>query len=150
MNVKEMPVPMESAETSMVVRWALYHEQMWPELAMLYHIPNEGKRSMRTGAQMKREGMKSGVPDLHLAWPMGKFHGLYIEMKRRAGETPTQNQADWLENLHNAGYCVCWCRGADEAVQALVNYLKKGEIEYSPTKGRAGQFHAKEAQGTWA
>ena len=150
MNVNEMPVPMESAETSMVVRWALYHEQMWPELAMLYHIPNEGKRTVRTGAQMKREGMKSGVPDLHLAWPMGKFHGLYIEMKRRAGETPTQNQADWLENLHNAGYCVCWCRGADEAVQALVNYLKKGEIEYSPTKGRAGQFHAKEAQGTWA
>ena len=150
MNVNEMPVPMESAETSMVVRWALYHEPIWPELAMLYHIPNEGKRSVRTGAQMKREGMKSGVPDLHLAWPMGKFHGLYIEMKRRAGETPTQNQADWLENLHNAGYCVCWCRGADEAVQALVNYLKKGEIEYSPTKGRAGQFHAKEAQGTWA
>lgn len=150
MNMNEIPVPMESAETSMVVRWAQYHEQMWPELAMLYHIPNEGKRSMRAGAQLKREGLKKGVPDLHLAWPMGKYHGLYIEMKRRAGETPGAEQADWLENLNAAGYCVCWARGADEAVQALHTYLTQGHVEYSPTKGRAGQFHAREAQGTWA
>lgn len=149
MNENRMPAPLESAETAMVVRWAQWHEQKWPELALMYHIPNEGKRSLRTGAQMKSEGMKSGVPDLHLAWPSGKYHGLYIEMKRRDGSCPTAEQADWLENLDKAGYCVCWCKGADEAVQALVGYLKTGAIEYSPLRGRAGQYHAKEADKTW-
>ena len=144
MNENRMPVPLESAETAMVVRWAQWHEQKWPELELLYHIPNEGKRSVVTGAHMKMQGMKSGVPDLHLPVPRGTSHGLYVEMKRRKGETPTQDQADWLEKLDKQGYCVCWARGWEEAAQAIKEYLMHGKVTYNPTRGRAGQYHARE------
>lgn len=54
-----------------------------PELQLLYHVPNEGKRTWRTGARLKSEGLKPGVPDLCLPVARGKYHGLYVELKRR-------------------------------------------------------------------
>jgi hypothetical protein len=32
---------------------------------------------------LRREGMRTGVPDLVQPVAIGKFHGLYLEMKRR-------------------------------------------------------------------
>lgn len=54
----------EAAEQIEVFRWARQWEAYAPELALLHHIPNEGKQE--NGALLKAMGLKRGVPDIFL------------------------------------------------------------------------------------
>lgn len=138
----EKPIPSEEAEQAALMRWTVAMLGKYPELNLLYHIPNGGLRSKATAGKLKAVGQKSGVPDLHLPVPMGKYHSLYIELKRQKGGTPTQEQEGWMIALNRRGHCVCWCRGWEAAAAVLEAYLERGEITYHPTKGRAGKYHA--------
>ena len=71
----------EDLEQAALISWAEAYERIYPELALLYHIPNGGKRDRIVAAKLKAQGVKPGVPDLCLPVPRGKYHGLYIEMK---------------------------------------------------------------------
>lgn len=117
------PVPLESNEQQTLVAWAKRHEEEWPELRMLYHIPNEGKRSRKNGARMKAEGLKSGVPDICLPVARGGHHGLYIELKRRKDSKVTEEQLEWIADLVAQGYVAAVCRGCDEAISLITRYL---------------------------
>ncbi len=121
------PVPLESNEQQTLFEWAKRMEGRWPELRMLYHIPNEGKRRQRTGARMKAEGMKSGVPDICLPVARGEHHGLYIELKRRRNSKVTKEQLDWIADLVAQGYVAAVCRGCDEAISLITRYLSGKE-----------------------
>lgn len=118
-----VPPPTESAEQQMVFRWAEWAAGCWPELRWLYHIPNEGQRNSATGARMRAEGLKCGVPDICLPIPRGGFCGLYIELKRTKGGKTTGAQEEWLEGLAQAGHYTALCKGADEAIAVLQKYL---------------------------
>lgn len=137
-------VPREDAEQAALIAWANAQSGAYPALELLYHVPNEGNRGVIGGVKMANLGLKKGVPDLCLPVPSGDYHGMYVELKRRKGATPTQDQADWLKKLDGQGYCVCWCRGWEAAAKVIMDYLKFGGIAYSPTKGRGGEFHAGE------
>lgn len=115
----------ESAEQETVIRWAEYAEGKYPELKLLYHIPNGGSRNVKEAANLKRQGVKAGVPDLCLPATKGKYAGLYIEMKA-GNNKPTQKQLEWLEMLKRQGYAAVVCRGADEAIKTIESYLKLG------------------------
>lgn len=117
------PVPTESNEQQTLFEWANRHQGRWPELKMLYHIPNEGKRSQRTGARLKAEGLKSGVPDICLPVARGGHHGLYIELKRRKNSKVTKEQLEWIADLVAQGYVAAVCRGCDEAISLITRYL---------------------------
>lgn len=117
-------VPTESEEQQALFQWADTLCFRYPELALLYHIPNEGKRSKSTGARMKKEGMKSGVPDIHLPVARGKFHSLYIELKRRKGSTVTKEQKTWRQLLGKYGNAAYICCGWEEAAKVIEAYLK--------------------------
>ena len=117
------PVPLESNEQQTLVAWAKRHEEEWPELRLLYHIPNEGKRKRITGARMKAEGLKSGVPDICLPVARGGHHGLYIELKRRKDSKVTKEQLEWIADLVAQGYVAAVCRGCDEAISLITRYL---------------------------
>ena len=93
----------EENEQIALFRWAEYAEQQYPELALMYHIPNEGKRSAISGARLKAAGLKAGVPDVCLPVAHGGFIGLYIEMKVKTNK-PTENQKKWLLALRSAGH----------------------------------------------
>ena len=117
------PIPTESAEQQLLFQWARMQSGKYPELTLLYHIPNEGKRSHKTGARMKAEGLKSGVPDICLPVARGGHHGLYIELKRVKNSRVTEEQMRWLEDLARQGYVAAVCRGADEAIELITRYL---------------------------
>lgn len=120
----KMDVPSESVEQQWLFNWARLSRGKYPELNLMYHIPNGGKRSgVREGAKLKREGVKAGVPDIHLPVARKGFHGLYIELKRRKGGSVKATQKKWLEDLKEQGYYACICRGADEAMKVIENYL---------------------------
>ena len=79
--MKQMQPLTESQLQIQIFEWAQLMTGKYPELYLLYHIPNEGKRSIYYGAKLKREGLKSGVPDICLPIPKGQYCGLYIELK---------------------------------------------------------------------
>lgn len=112
----------ESVTQICLFRWAGYMQGQYPELKLMYHIPNEGKRSRSTGARMKREGLKPGVPDICLPVPRGGFHGLYVEMKVGRNKT-TDNQDFWLEALEKQGYSTAVCYGWEAASKVILKYL---------------------------
>lgn len=113
----------EENEQSLLFRWADFAQYQYPELKLLYHVPNEGKRSKATGARLKQLGLKSGVPDVCLPTAHGGYIGLYIEMKVKPNK-PTENQKEWLRDLRGAGHFTAVCYNFEEAKELIEQYLK--------------------------
>lgn len=118
------PVPTEAQEQSQLFQWAEASAPLFPELALLHHIPNGGFRSKKTAALLKAQGVKAGVPDLCLPVARNGYHGLYIELKRRKGGVKSEAQKGWLDALNAQGYLAVTCPGAVYAMEAIIQYLK--------------------------
>lgn len=116
-------IPTEEEEQCFVISWAEVNEYRYPELKLLYHVPNEGKRSGREGAKMKRMGLRKGVSDLCLPVARGIYHGLYIELKALDGRI-TKEQNEFLAAVREQGYCSYACYGGESAVKAIEQYLR--------------------------
>lgn len=114
----------EDNEQIMLFDWAQAQSGKYPELGLLHHIPNSGKRDAREAARFKRMGVKAGVPDICFPLPRGRYHGLYIEMKSPKGKV-SENQKRWLERLSELGYAVRVCYSFDEAKDVVLNYVKE-------------------------
>ncbi len=106
-----------------LMRWAVCAKGEWPELDLLHHIPNGGKRSPREAARFRRMGVKPGIPDLFLPAARPPYHGLYIELKAPDGRA-TQLQRDTLAKLAARGYAAVVCFGWSEARRTIITYLK--------------------------
>lgn len=120
---RRVPVLSESLEQQSLIKWATLKERQHPELANLYANANGGARNKITGARLKKEGVKAGIPDLTFAWPSPQgHHGLYIEMKRTVGGRVSPEQREWIARLQQAGYCVVVAHGWLEAVEMLTAY----------------------------
>ncbi len=123
MKTKSYYIPQnEDLEQAALISWAELYESVYPELALLYHIPNGGKRDRAVAAKLKAQGVKPGVPDLCLPVPRGKYHGLYIEMKDGKNKT-TDDQDKWLAALSAQGYAVKVCYGCAAARKSIEKYL---------------------------
>ena len=115
--IKSKPKSESSEQTTLVARVRNFH----PDLVFM-SIPNGGKRDLRVAAQMKREGVLAGAPDLFLAEPRKQWHGLFIEMKRIGGKT-SKEQGELIVRLRQKGYAVVVAEGADEAYKELLRYV---------------------------
>lgn len=98
--------------------------------AVLFAIPNGGRRDAREAAHMKRTGVLAGVPDLCLAVSRNHYAGMFIEMK--AGKnTETDRQVDVRKKLTAAGYRCVVCRSFDEFRSEVEGYME-GMIPQGP------------------
>ncbi len=124
-NVTQLPKKLQASESEEQIalfQWATLYAKKFPELELLYHIPNGGKRHKSTAVRLKAEGVKAGVPDICLPVPKGNYHGLYIELK--AGKnTTTDNQNRWLQVLKANGYDTAVCYGWETASRVILKYL---------------------------
>ncbi len=121
----------ETEEQLALFEWANMMAGIHPELRLMYHVPNEGKRSKAAAGILKAMGLKPGVPDICLPVPRGRFHGLYVELKRVEGGKATKEQLWWLEQLDWQGYAVTICRGWKQASQNILAYLNiKGDADH--------------------
>lgn len=84
-SVPSVPAPTEAEEQTELFAWAELLRGRFPELRLLYHVPNGGSRNRIEAARLQAQGVKAGVPDLCLPVARGKYHGLYIELKRTRG-----------------------------------------------------------------
>ena len=92
------------------------------EYELIFHIPNEGKRTKKNGARLKREGLKKGIPDLFLPVAKMGYNGLFIEMKKSGGKT-TVEQRWWMEKLRKQGYLVEVCDSSVKAIDLIKKYI---------------------------
>ncbi len=113
----------ELTEQQAVMEWAELQKGKYPELNLLYHIANEGKRSVVNGANLKRAGLKKGVPDLCLPCAKGGYHALYIEMKKDRKSRVSAEQKEWIAKLKAAGNAAEVCYSFEEATDTLKTYL---------------------------
>lgn len=104
--------------------WALACHGFGLHENTLFAIPNGGQRNAITGMNLKREGVRAGVPDLFLAWANRQYGGLFIEMKKTKGGRVSDAQQQYLELLEESGYKVAVCHGWLEAKASIEAYLE--------------------------
>jgi len=131
-------IPSEHAEQAALIAWADMAQGHRPLLGMLYAIPNGGRRSLSVAVALKKEGLKPGVPDLHLPVARCGHHGLYIEMKAQDGRLSTV-QKRWRDMLISQGYGVAVAKSFEEAKQILEDYLDdKWELHNEQFEQKSG------------
>lgn len=103
-------------------QWAAYNTVKYPELKLMFAVPNGGARNIVVARKLKAEGVKRGVPDIFLPVPRGTHAGLFIELK--AGKNkPTLEQKEWAQGLMSMGYHVVLCYSWEEAVERIKTYF---------------------------
>lgn len=120
-----------------VVTWATLARAEFPELALLFAIPNGGHRNVIVAKKLKAEGVKAGVPDLFLPVARGGYHGLFIEMK--AGKNrPSQEQLELMNRLVLESYRCAVCYSSADAESILRHYLR---LPCTAVTSRGGMDH---------
>lgn len=118
-----MKINRETLEQIAVMDWCRWQQNKYPELELIFHIVNEGKRSKMMGLELQKMGMKKGIPDICLPVSNGKYHGLWIELKVDKTKRLSKEQKEWLEKLNKNGYKAVRCDGAEEAIEVIKKYL---------------------------
>lgn len=90
---------------------------------MIFAVANGGSRHKLEAINLKRQGVLAGVPDIFVDVPVGKYHGLRIEMKVGKNK-PTDKQKEMIERYNKMGYKAAVCYGAAAAIETLEDYLK--------------------------
>lgn len=123
----------QSAFMLALLRWS-------PEVhAHTFAVPNGAALAERgkspqarlTGAirmnRLKAEGLKTGVPDVFVAWPQpgGMYAGLFIEFKVADKGVIGPDQKTWRERLQSRGYAVRTVFSWKEAINATCSYFGK-------------------------
>ncbi len=126
----------ESAHQKAMFQWvACSGAKRYPDMIRAYAVPNGSKligsgtaRGRSEGAKMKAEGLRAGVPDVHVPVACIKpqhcdgYHSLYIELKRPGREKDkdggrSDEQVEWHRALIGLGHAVVtaygWMPGAD-------------------------------------
>ena len=86
-------------------------------------VPNGGKRSKTESARFKKEGVKSGIPDLTIVHD-GMYYGL--EVKKPKTLTPkgrlSKNQKEMIEKIESAGGDVKVVYSVQDVIEALIDW----------------------------
>lgn len=93
-----------------------------PELALGFAVPNGGFRNAVTGARLKAEGVRKGVPDFCVPVPRKGFTSLWIEFKRPGGKL-SEHQVEYIALLRREDHFVEVCDDDAEAEIIVRRYL---------------------------
>ena len=118
-RTKRTLTPTEDWEQKQLIQWC----RTDPRFQFLFHIPNESIGGYQWIARNRQMGCKKGVPDLFYPVPMGGYHGLFIEMKKKVGGVVDHEQKKWLKALGDLGYRVEVCKGWEAAKEVLLDYV---------------------------
>lgn len=127
----------ESFHQAALFKWRDTQVNRWPELEWMHHIANGGSRGDDArsrairGAQMKAQGVKTGIPDVFLPVKRGACSGLYIELKKpslkpvRADSKGgvSEEQATFGKFAQTQGFLWVVCYSWEDAASVIVNYL---------------------------
>lgn len=112
----------EASEQITLMQWCNVNRCKYPELGLIFHIPNGGRRNKLEAAKLKREGVRAGVPDLFLPVARNGYNGLFIELKFGSNKA-TAKQREWITELNKQGYYAVVCNGFEEAKSVIEKYI---------------------------
>jgi hypothetical protein len=112
----------EAQSQSALIEWRDRLKGMYPDIGMLFHVPNGGKRDKAEAARLKKQGVTAGVADLFLMVAAGGYHGLWIEMKTSVGRVEAE-QHRFLNQAIKGGYAAVLCRSWTAAAAEVLKYL---------------------------
>ena len=84
-------------------------------LGGIYTSPTQARKAKLTG-------YVRGFPDLQICEARKGFHGLFIELKTNKGRA-TKVQQEWIKDLNERGYKAIICKGIDETMETINEYL---------------------------
>lgn len=119
-------IPTEDEEQIAVFSWASLNLGRFPELELMHHIPNGGKRSKSEAVRFRAMGVRAGVCDIFLPVSRGEWHGLYVEMKALDGRV-SKEQEKYMAAVGKQGYYCRVCYGAESAIHEITEYLTTKE-----------------------
>jgi hypothetical protein len=122
--------PLESEIQCQVIEW--FKLQYPQHEGLFWANPNGGSRHPLEAANLKRQGVMSGVYDLTLAIPRGPYHGAYFEVKRKGGKL-SENQKLFKGRLTAEHYYVAEFYSFEEGVEVINRYLSLGEFVWIPS-----------------
>jgi hypothetical protein len=135
----------ESSHQKALFAWAALSVGKYPPLAFMFAIPNGGLRDIRTASTLKAEGVKSGVPDIMLPYPLWAYRlpsqdnptgrhlmykaGCFIEMKlekyrNRKNGGCSEEQIEFIKWATSNDYYCKVCYTWIEARDTLISYLE--------------------------
>ena len=101
-----------------------WFRMIYPQYArLLLAIPNGARRTLWEQRIAKEEGIQAGTPDLFLAIPRKKSHGLWIEMKNGKAGRVSDKQDDMIKRLWEQGYECRIARSMEDFMQIINEYL---------------------------
>ena len=115
---------LERAEQIALFNWAAWQEKKYPELRVMFAIPNGGSRHKAEAKYLKASGVKAGVPDICLPIARHGYNCLWIEMKSPRGNQSV-NQVCWQQDLTEYGGHYVVCYSWEEAKDTIIWYLDK-------------------------
>lgn len=91
----------------------------------IHHIPNEGMRESWFARALVQIGLLPGVLDYFIQRPNLKWHGLYIDMKRKdkRGKKTDEDQDSFIEHALKDGYYATYAYGCDDAIRIYTDYI---------------------------
>lgn len=116
---------MNDEEHQIQVECVKWFRLQYPKLRMrLFAVPNGGQRNVIVASKMKAEGVLSGVADLILLKPSGKYAALLVEMKTMKGRQ-SETQKQWEADLcKDSEYKYVLCRSIEDFISAIKSYLE--------------------------
>lgn len=143
-KIKNLMKPVEPSEYKQhcaVIKFCEMMSWQYPELRLINAsmngawIPNTDPEIKGRGvlknfkwriiAILKAAGcMKSGFPDLHLPVARGKWHALFIELKKSSRHKPSDLQIWWLRELTALDNYACVCYGENHAKKTIIEYVR--------------------------
>ena len=111
-------------QSALISWWHLQHKAYGLPAFALFAIPNGGARTPATGAMLKREGVRKGVPDLLLAVPRKTYHGMFIELKAGKNKETVEQKA-FLDFAEKQGYIACVSNSWEDTRKKIEDYLKE-------------------------
>lgn len=117
---RKRPVNRESKLQQACVTWFRYQ---YPN-ALIYAIPNGGKRGKTEASILKGEGVLAGIPDLCIPMPNHGRAGMYIEMKDGDKGKLSEKQTDIISKLRMFNYRVAVVRSLEEFMELVNEYMK--------------------------
>ena len=103
------------------VKVVQHFRAFYPDI-IIAAIPNGGDRTASERVRLHSEGVLAGMPDLCVLEPKNGFHGLFVEMKTKAGVVSSK-QSDVNLQLNAKGYRAVIARSAAEAIKTIEDYL---------------------------
>ena len=119
---------------------AQYLQAQHPDVVYRFDLAADLKLTLGQARKHKMLHPNRGYPDLFLAEPIGKYHGLFIEIKKDGAnvwkkdgklrkDPHLEEQQEMLERLEFRGYKAVFGVGLGEVIDLIDEYLEgEGEL----------------------